>query len=422
MNQSTIVSTSFSSYHKFVIAILAIVQFTVVLDFMVLSPLSAILLDELSITTVQFGLVVSAYAFSAGASGLLAAGFADKFDRKKLLVFFYAGFILGTLFCGLAPTYNFLLIARIITGVFGGVMSAIGYAIITDLFPLEKRGRVMGFVQMAFAASQILGIPFGLYLATHFGWHSPFLLIVGLSLIVITTVIIYLKPVDEHLKLQVKQNPFGHLLRTLSNPRYLRGFGVTIFLATGGFMLMPFGSAFSVNNLGISLTDLPLVYMITGLFTIFAGPLAGKLSDRFGKYRLFWTGSILTIIMVTIYCGLGITPIWLVIVLNVILFIGITARMISSQALMTAIPAPSDRGAFMGINSSIMQISGGVASAIAGMIIVQTESGKLLHYPTLGYVVNGTIVITVILMFFINKMIFDDQNKKPESKPKVVQL
>ena len=422
MNQSTIVSTSFSSYHKFVIAILAIVQFTVVLDFMVLSPLSAILLDELSITTVQFGLVVSAYAFSAGASGLLAAGFADKFDRKKLLVFFYAGFILGTLFCGLAPTYNFLLIARIITGVFGGVMSAIGYAIITDLFPLEKRGRVMGFVQMAFAASQILGIPFGLYLATHFGWHSPFLLIVGLSLIVITTVIIYLKPVDEHLKLQVKQNPFGHLLRTLSNPRYLRGFGVTIFLATGGFMLMPFGSAFSVNNLGISLVDLPLVYMITGLFTIFAGPLAGKLSDRFGKYRLFWIGSIITIVMVTIYCSLGVTPIWLVILINVILFIGITARMISSQALMTAIPAPSDRGAFMGINSSIMQISGGVASAIAGMIIVQTESGKLLHYPTLGYVVNGTIVITVILMFFINKMIFDDQNKKPESKPKVVQL
>ena len=142
-------------------------------------------------------------------------------------------------------------------------------------------------------------------------------------------------------------------------------------------MLMPFGSAFSVNNLGISLTDLPLVYMITGLFTIFAGPLAGKLSDRFGKYRLFWMGSILTIIMVTIYCSLGITPIWLVIMLNVILFIGITARMISSQALMTAIPAPADRGAFMGINSSIMQISGGVASAIAGMIIVQTESGEL---------------------------------------------
>ena len=396
-------------YHRFVIAILAIVQFTVVLDFMVLSPLSAILLDELSITTVQFGLVVSAYAFSAGASGLLAAGFADKFDRKKLLIFFYSGFILGTLFCGLAPTYNFLLIARIITGIFGGVMSAVSYAIITDLFPLEKRGRVMGFVQMAFAASQILGIPFGLYLATHFGWHSPFLLIVGLSLIVITTVIIYLKPVDEHLKLQVKQNPFGHLFRTLSNPRYLRGFGVTVFLATGGFMLMPFGSAFSVNNLGISLTDLPLVYMITGMFTIFAGPLAGKLSDRFGKYRLFWMGSILTIVMVTIYCSLGITPIWLVIMLNVILFIGITARMISSQALMTAIPAPADRGAFMGINSSIMQISGGVASAIAGMIIVQTESGELLHYPTLGHVVNVTIVITVVLMFFINRMVFNDQ-------------
>jgi predicted MFS family arabinose efflux permease len=409
MSATSSTNSAFTPYHRFVIAILAIVQFTVVLDFMVLSPLSAILLDELSISTVQFALVVSAYAISAGLSGLLSAGFADKFDRKKLLVFFYSGFILGTLFCGLAPNYDLLLVARIITGIFGGVMSAIGYAIITDLFPLEKRGQVMGFVQMAFAASQILGIPFGLYLATHFGWHSPFLLIVGLSLIVITTVIIYLKPVDEHLLLQEKRNAFSHLIKTLSNKKYLRGFGVTVFLATGGFMLMPFGSAFSVNNLGISLTDLPLVYMITGLFTIFAGPLAGKLSDKFGKFRLFWIGSILTIVMVIIYCGLGITPMWLVITLNVILFIGITARMISSQALLTAIPAPADRGAFMGINSSIMQISGGFASAIAGMIVVQEESGKLLHYSTLGYVVSATIVLTVILMYFISKMVQADK-------------
>lgn len=240
---------TFSPYHQFVIAILAILQFTIVLDFMVLSPLSAILLDELTITTAQFGLVVSAYAFSAGISGIFAAGFADRFDRKRLLLFFYVGFIIGTLFCGLAPTYHSLLAARIVTGLFGGVMSSVSFAIITDLFPLEKRGRVMGFVQMAFAASQVLGIPFGLYLATKLDWHAPFLLIVALALIVLIAIIFYLKPVNEHLKLQTKQNAFVHLFKTASNKRYLKGFGATIFLATGGFMLMPFGSAFSVNNL-----------------------------------------------------------------------------------------------------------------------------------------------------------------------------
>lgn len=411
-------NNKFSSYHIFVIAILAILQFTIVLDFMVLSPLSAILLEELNISTAQFGLVVSAYAFSAGASGILAAGFADRFDRKKMLLFFYVGFIIGTFFCAIAPDYHFLLIARIVTGIFGGVMSSVSFAIITDLFPLEKRGRVMGFVQMAFAASQVLGIPFGLYLANNFNWHAPFLLIVVISSIVFIAVAIYLKPVNEHLKLQIKQNAFLHLIKTASNKRYLRGFAVTVFLATGGFMLMPFGSAFSVNNLGISLEELPMVYMITGMFTIFMGPIFGKISDGIGKYKTFWIGSILTIIMVAIYCSLGITPFWLVILLNVLLFMGITARMISAQALMTAVPEPKDRGAFMGINSSIQQISGGIASAIAGMIVVQSDSGELLNYNTLGQVVNVTIIFTVILMFFINKMIFDDSQSSKSIIPK----
>src|SRR5690349_19809665 len=174
---------TFTGYEKFIIALLATLQFTVVLDFMVLSPLGYILLDKLSITTSQFGLVVSAYAFSAGASGLLTAGFADKFDRKKLLLFFYVGFLVGTLFCGIAPTYHLLLAARVFTGIFGGVIGSISFAIITDLFAIDVRGRVMGFVQMAFASSQVLGIPIGLYLANKFSWHAPFLMIVGLGLI-----------------------------------------------------------------------------------------------------------------------------------------------------------------------------------------------------------------------------------------------
>jgi predicted MFS family arabinose efflux permease len=164
----------FTRYQVFIIAILSILQFTVILDFMVLSPLGAMLLPTLHITTAQFGLVVSAYAFSAGASGILAAGFADNYDRKQLLVFFYAGFLVGTVFCALAPTYEFLLVARIVTGVFGGVIGSVGFAIISDLFRFEVRGRVMGFVQMSFAASQILGLPIGLLLANKFGWHSPF--------------------------------------------------------------------------------------------------------------------------------------------------------------------------------------------------------------------------------------------------------
>ena len=206
-------------------------------------------------------MVVSAYAFSAGLSGLLAAGFADKFDRKKILLTFYAGFIGGTLLCGIATNYYFLLVARIVTGIFGGVIGSISFAIITDLFRLEVRGRVMGFVQMAFASSQVLGLPLGLYLANLWGWHSPFLLIVGVSLAVGIVIILFLKPIDAHLTLKNDRNAFVHLAKTISHGDYIKVFGATALLATGGFMLMPFGTAFGVNNLKLSLDQLPMLYM-----------------------------------------------------------------------------------------------------------------------------------------------------------------
>src|SRR5688572_16524151 len=106
--------STFSKYQRFVIALLALLQFTIILDFMIISPLGDILLKSLGLTTSQFGSVVSAYAISAGISGILAAGFADKFDRKKLLLFFYTGFIIGTLFCALAYNYETLLLARMV--------------------------------------------------------------------------------------------------------------------------------------------------------------------------------------------------------------------------------------------------------------------------------------------------------------------
>ena len=397
--------STFSSYEKFIIAVLATLQFTIVLDFMVLSPLGYILLDELSITTTQFGLVVSAYAFSAGAAGLLTAGFADKFDRKKLLLFFYTGFIIGTFLCGIAPTYHFLLMARVFTGLFGGVIGSISFAIITDLFPINMRGRVMGFVQMAFASSQVLGIPIGLYLAKAFSWHAPFLMIVGLSIIVCLLVMTYMKPIDAHLKIQTKVNAFLHLGKILSRPAYLQGFAATTLLATGGFMLMPFGTAFGVNNLGIQEAQLPTLYMVTGICMLVFSPMIGKLSDKIGKYKIFLIGSAITCVMTLIYCNLGVTPLWLIIFFNVLLFVGITGRMISASALMTAVPEPQDRGAFMGVNSSIQQIAGGLASLLAGFIVSETSTGFIENYPTLGNVVVFAVIVTALLMYRIHKYV-----------------
>jgi predicted MFS family arabinose efflux permease len=403
---------TFRPYQIFLITILALTQFTIVLDFMVLSPLGAMLLTELDITTQQFGLVVSAYAFSAGTSGLLAAGFADRFDRKRLLIFFYTGFIIGTLLCGIAPNYHFLLIARIVTGIFGGVIGAVSFAIITDVFDFKVRGRVMGFVQMAFASSQVLGLPIGLYLANLWGWHAPFRMIVVLAALILLAIMVKMRPVDAHLTLQVKSSAFGKMLKTVSDSRYLQVFLATTLLATGGYMLMPFGTAFAVGNLGLTMEQLPLIYLVTGIFSMIAGPVIGKMADRIGAFKVFAAGSALTIALVLVYTNLGITPLWLVIALNAVLFIGVTSRIISTSALTTAVPDAADRGAFMGINSSVAQMSGGIAAAIAGMIVVKTETGYLEHYPILGIVVTVAMLITIWQFYKVNKALQERRAKE----------
>jgi predicted MFS family arabinose efflux permease len=400
-----VLAFTFTRYQIFVVAVLAFIQFTIVLDFLILSPLGAILIRDLHVTTAQFGWVVSSYAFSAGISGILTAGFADSFDRKKLLLVFYAGFVLGTILCGIVSSYELLLIARIITGLFGGVLGSISMAIVADLFPLEMRGRVMGITQTSFAVSQVVGLPLGLYLCNLWDWHAPFLMIAALALIAGSIIAIGLKPIVGHLAVVRRQNPWRHLMATASRPTYIKGFTATVLLATGGFMLMPFGSAFTVNNLGIPIGQLPLVYLMTGLGAMIAGPLIGRLSDRMDKYRVFCLGTGLGIIMVAINCNMGISPLWLVILVSVLLFVAITARIISVSALISAVPDPPDRGAYMSINSAIQQFSGGLAAALAGMIVVQTPTGRLEHYDILGYVVISAMLITIVLMYGIHVMV-----------------
>jgi predicted MFS family arabinose efflux permease len=218
-------------------------------------------------------------------------------------------------------------------------------------------------------------------------------------------IMLKMKPINAHLGIQSDRNAFRHLFKTVFQVKYFGAFSVNMLLVTGGYMLMPFGSAFGVNNLGISMQHLPILYMVTGLFSMMGGPIIGKLSDTIGKYKIFLVGSIITIVSLLIYCNLGVTPLWIVIAINIILTIGVLARMISSSALMTAIPEKSDRGAFMSVNSSVQQVSGGIAAVIAGSIVVQSGTGKLLHYNTLGYVVVTAAIITIVTMYFINKIL-----------------
>lgn len=401
MHEKTQTRERFTGYQKFIVALLAFLQFTIMLDFMIISPLGALLMPALKIMPAQFGFVVSVYAFSAGAAGFLAAGFADKFDRKKLLLFFYSGFVVGTLMCGLAQSFHALVVARLITGLFGGVIGSIVFAIITDVFPLEKRGRVIGFVQTAFAASQILGIPAGIYFSNLWGWHAPFMMIVGISFLAGIAIFIYLRPIDAHLNIQTDQSAVRHIIKTVTKQEYLVAFAATALLSIGGFMLMPFGSTYTVQNLGIDVASLPMIYLVSGLCSIVIGPLVGKACDTFGSFRVFFFGTVLSIVMVLIYTQLGKSTLPVVILVNCIMFVGIFFRMIPSQTLMSAIPDPASRGAFMSVSSSLQQVAGGFASVLAGLIVVERTGGFLEHFDTVGYVVVASSLVSLFMMWRI---------------------
>jgi predicted MFS family arabinose efflux permease len=405
-NKNTAAGVSFSAYQKFAIAILAITQFTVVLDFMVMSPLGDMLIKSLSLTPSQFGFAVSAYAFSAGAAGLLTAGFADKYDRKKLLLFFYCGFIVGTVFCGLANSFVTLMAARIVTGLFGGVIGAISMAIVTDVFSLQQRGRVMGFVQMGLGVSQVLGIPVGLYLANAWGWQAPFMAIAALSFMIALLIMIRMQPVTEHLAFQKEHNAFRHLVGTVAKKEYRMAFTAMALLSLGGFMMMPFSSAYAINNLHVTQQQLPLIFMISGIGTLFIMPAVGKLSDKVDKFKLFTAASLWMGVMVVVYTNIPALPLWIIIALNIMMTIGIMGRFIPAGALTTAIPDMKDRGAFMSVSSSLQQVSGGVAAAFAGLVVVQKDQfSPLEHYNILGYIIVVILAICVFMVYRVKMMV-----------------
>lgn len=395
----------FTRYQFLLVTIIAVVLMTIVLDFMLTAALSAILLPKLNITTQQFGLLASAYPISAGVTAILLSGYADKFDRKKLLLFFYSGFLLGVLFCATAPSFEVLVVARIITGIFGGVVGPICFAIIADLFETTQRGRAMGFLQMASAGSQILGLPLALYLASEWDWHLAFGLIFFIGIIATFLVIWKINPVDKHLIIPAKVNPLLHSLDIISNRNYLIVFLNNTLLVAGDVILMTFSAAFCSNNLGVALDDLPLLYGIAGVATFIFSPLIGRLTDKFGTLNIFVAGTIITIMTVTVFTNLGINPLWSVIIVHTLLFLGINARSISSSAIGTVVPEVEDRGAYMAVDAAMQLGIAGLAAMLAGWIVFQSEDGMINNFPTLGLVVISLMILTIGLMFIITRMV-----------------
>ncbi len=395
---------TFTPSQRILIAILTILQFTVVLDFAVMAPMGSLLMRELDITAPQFGYLVSSYAIAAGTSGFLLAGFVDRFDRKRILLLLYAGFIVGTLLCAFAPNYQFLFIARLIAGLFGGVISGVSFAVITDIFKYEERGRVMGFVQMAFSGSQILGIPIGLYLAVKWSWHVPFYLIVGLATINWFLIYRFMNSIPSRLK-TAPLRFYKVLFDVFRQKEYRMAFLTTFFLATGGFLMMPYSSPYLVFNLGIAEASLPVIFFSAGIGTLIFSPLFGRLSDAWGKFKVFLWGSLFASIMIAWYINIDYGHLGLLIFVFAGMMIFVSSRIISASAMITEVPNADQRGAFMNVNSAIQQMSGGIVTIIGSVILIQNDDLTFVNFHHLGWITIFTVLLGIVLMYRIHKLL-----------------
>ena len=381
---------------RLVLLILAAVQFTTIVDFMIVMPLGPQLMRTLEIGPAEFGLIVSSYTFAAGAAGLVASSIIDRFARRTTFMFLYAGFLLGTLLCALAPTYEALLTARILTGAFGGILGGMAMAIIGDVFPEHKRGRATGSLMTGFSLASVAGVPLGLFFGTNYGWQVPFfgLALGGIPVLLLTP--LALPPLDAHVG-KLHAHPLRSVVETFSHANHLKAFALIVALMIGGFAVFPYLSAYLVANVGMTEQQLPLVYIVGGALTLIAAPIVGRLADRHGKlkvFRLIAPGSAILLVAIT---HLGAAPLIVAVGVFGALMVCNVGRMIPAMAMVTSSVEPRRRGAFLSANSSVQHIAGGLGAYLGGIIVTQSADGKLEHFGTVGWIAAASTLLSLWL-------------------------
>ena len=388
-----------SSKEKVLLLILAAVNFTHIMDFMIMMPLGPQLMKLFDINPQQFGFAVSAYSIMAGITGFISAFFVDKYDRKKVLLFAYIGFVIGTFSCAFAPSYEFLLAARTLAGFFGGMIAAQVLSIVADTFEYQRRASAMGILMTSFSLASVIGVPTGLWLAAHYSWHAPFLVIGGLGVAIIILIGALIPPINKHLENQEAKSakPLRVLNDIFNSPNQMKALTLTIVLMLGHFSIIPFIAPSLVGNVGYSEDKIFLIYLVGGILTIFTAPQVGKIADRRGKYPVFVFFALFSILPIWLITNLWPMPMWVVLVIAGLFFITVNGRMIPMQAIVSSVTMPNKRGGFMSINSSVQQLASRIAATIGGAIVAEGPGGRIEHYSWVGYF-SIVLILSCILL------------------------
>jgi MFS transporter, DHA1 family, inner membrane transport protein len=368
--------------------LLAAVQFTLIMDFMVIMPLGPQLMRQLEISPQHFGGLISAFGITAGVIGLAFAPFADRFDRKRLLLCAYAGFVLATLACGLSPNSATLMVARALCGACGGICGATIMAIVSDVVPASRRARGMAILMTSFSVAAALGVPFGLKLAQRWSWEAPFLAVAAIAAAVWILLVRLLPPVRGHLEAGEVRSARDFLC-LLRDANAWRGLALMMVVVFGHFTIIPYLSPFLVRNVGVAESDLFLVYLIGGLVTVVSGPIIGKLADRYGRFRLYAILVVGACAIIRVLTASGPRPEWQALIITGLFFMIASGRFIPSQATISMAVPSARRGAFMSLVACTRDLSAGITTAMGGVVVVEAADGTLLHYDRLGLLAIG---------------------------------
>lgn len=394
---------------NFFIFLLTMIQFCHILDFVIMMPLGPQLMRIFEITPSQFSLMVSAYTFSASIFGFFSAFFIDKFDRKNVLLVLFIGFICGTFGCAIAPNYYVLLTARIVAGAFGGIIGGLVFSIIGDVIPFARRGEATGKVMSAFSIASVIGVPIGLAMANKFNWHAPFYSLALLSLFFLVLCLIHIPSLTAHLENRSKhaeQSDLKEILGVMTNKNHLWSFLLISILMFSSFSIIPFISPSMVFNVGLKESELPLIYLVGGIFTFVSARVVGKLADKFGKINIFTVVATLSMIPIFILTNLPKSSIAVAIGTTTLFMILTTGRFIPAMAIITACCSKNMRGRFMSINSCVQQLASGIASYTAGLIVTSGPDREIIGYNQVGYIALTAVFLS---LFIIKKVKVLDQ-------------
>ena len=392
---------------RFFLLTLAGIQFSHILDFMIMMPLGPVLMKAFGIGTHEFGLLVASYSFSAAVSGILAATFVDLFERKRLLLIAFSLFALATLACGLAPSYSMLMVARGLAGVFGGIMGALVQTMIGDAIPFSRRARASGIVSSAFSISTIAGVPLSLWLANHFGWRMPFMFIGALSVMFIGIGVRFLPELRHHLSDEKRAHLLSATFSVLGDANHLRALLFSALIIFSGFTIIPYITVYGVNNVGIPLHQIPIIYLVGGSATFISARLIGHWADKHGKVEVYRKVALLAMLPLLAVTHVGAVPLWGWLICTTAFFVLTSGRMIPAMAIISSSAQPKLRGTFMSLNGTVQSLAMGLATTLAGFVTSLDDSGRIVGYPLVGYV---AVAANLIAVWYASRIVMHGRN------------